>query len=172
MTGWWAQESESPTVGPELPPLCPPCPRLCMVLFSCLVISNSFMTPWTAACQAPLSMGFSSKNTGVGCHFLLQEIFPTQGLNPGLPHCRPTKQQRHSPPPAPPCTALLSLSPPLPRKCGEELQPHEARGGSREELPLPAPGGRSNPTSTLRTTFPPGCSSFSWDVDALSSLNF
>ena len=28
------------------------------------------------------------KNTGVGCHFLLQQIFPTQGLNPGLPHCR------------------------------------------------------------------------------------
>ena len=28
--------------------------------------------------------------TGVGCHFLLQEIFPTQGLNPGLPHCRQT----------------------------------------------------------------------------------
>ena len=28
------------------------------------------------------------KNTGVGCHALLQRIFPTQGLNPGLPHCR------------------------------------------------------------------------------------
>ena len=28
------------------------------------------------------------KNTGVGCHCLLQEIFLTQGLNPGLPHCR------------------------------------------------------------------------------------
>ena len=28
------------------------------------------------------------KNTGVGCHDLLQGIFPTQGLNPGLPHCR------------------------------------------------------------------------------------
>ena len=28
------------------------------------------------------------KNTGVGCHFLLQGIFPIQGLNPGLPHCR------------------------------------------------------------------------------------
>ena len=27
------------------------------------------------------------KNTGVGCHDLLQEIFPTQGLNPGLLHC-------------------------------------------------------------------------------------
>ena len=28
------------------------------------------------------------KNTGVGCHALLRGIFPTQGLNPGLPHCR------------------------------------------------------------------------------------
>ena len=28
------------------------------------------------------------KNTGVGCHFLLQGIFLTQGSNPGLPHCR------------------------------------------------------------------------------------
>ena len=30
---------------------------------------------------------FPGKNTGVGRHFLLQEIFPTQGLNLGLPHC-------------------------------------------------------------------------------------
>ena len=28
------------------------------------------------------------QNTGVGSLFLLQEIFPTQGLNPGLLHCR------------------------------------------------------------------------------------
>ena len=28
------------------------------------------------------------KNTGVGCHALLQGIFPIQGSNPGLPHCR------------------------------------------------------------------------------------
>ena len=28
------------------------------------------------------------KNTGVGCQVLLQGIFPSQGLNPGLPHCR------------------------------------------------------------------------------------
>ena len=27
------------------------------------------------------------KNTGVGCHALLQGIFPTKGLSPGLPHC-------------------------------------------------------------------------------------
>ena len=46
-----------------------------------------FSTPWTEACQASLSIGFSrqeywsekKKNTGVGCHFLLQGIFQTQG---------------------------------------------------------------------------------------------
>ena len=31
---------------------------------------------------------FPGKNTEVSCHFLLQGIFPTQGPNPGLPHCR------------------------------------------------------------------------------------
>ena len=31
---------------------------------------------------------FSGKSTGVGYHFLLQVIFPTQGLNPDLMHCR------------------------------------------------------------------------------------
>ena len=36
---------------------------------------------WTVACQFPLSMGFSGKSTGVGCHALLQGIFPTQGSN-------------------------------------------------------------------------------------------
>ena len=40
-----------------------------------------FATPGTVAHQAPLSMGFLDKNTGVGCHFLLQGIFPTQGSN-------------------------------------------------------------------------------------------
>ena len=39
-----------------------------------------FVTPWTVAHQAPLSLGFSGKNTRVGCHFFLQGIFPTQGL--------------------------------------------------------------------------------------------
>ena len=31
---------------------------------------------------------FPGKNTGVGCHFLLQGIFLTQGSNLGLLHCR------------------------------------------------------------------------------------
>ena len=37
--------------------------------FSCVRLCE---TPQTAAHQAPLSLGFSRQNTGVGCHFLLQ----------------------------------------------------------------------------------------------------
>ena len=33
-----------------------------------------FVTPWTAAYQAPLSMDFPGKSTGVGCHSLLRCI--------------------------------------------------------------------------------------------------
>ena len=50
-----------------------------------------FVTPWTVAHQAPLPMELSrqeywnspGKNTRVGCHSLLQGIFPTQGSNLG-----------------------------------------------------------------------------------------
>ena len=45
-------------------------------------MSYSFATPWTVACQALLSTGFPSKNTGVGCHFPLLGVFQTQGWNP------------------------------------------------------------------------------------------
>ena len=51
---------------------------------SCLTLSN----PMHGNPALP-SMEFSSK-TGVGCHFLLQGLFLTQGLNAGLPHCRQT----------------------------------------------------------------------------------
>ena len=45
-----------------------------------------FATPWTGAHQTPLSMRFLRQNTGVGCHFLLQGIFLTQGSNLSLLH--------------------------------------------------------------------------------------
>ena len=38
---------------------------------------------------------FLGKSTGVGCYFLLQGIFPTQGLNPGLSHCRQMLWERN-----------------------------------------------------------------------------
>ena len=45
-----------------------------------------FVTLLTRARQAPLSLEFSRQNTGVGCPGLLQETFPTEGLNPHLLH--------------------------------------------------------------------------------------
>ena len=54
-----------------------------------------FVTLWTAACQAPVSMEFSRQEywSGVlatwqleGCHTILQGIFPTQESNPCLLH--------------------------------------------------------------------------------------
>ena len=38
---------------------------------------SRFLCPWDSP----------GKNTGVGFHFLLQGIFPTQESNPGLLHC-------------------------------------------------------------------------------------
>ena len=50
---------------------------------TCSIMFNSLQTrglysPWNSQGQ----------NTGVGSHSLLQKIFPSQGSNPGLPHCR------------------------------------------------------------------------------------
>ena len=56
----------------------------------CLIMSHYFATPWTAAHQAS-PWNFSDKNTWVGFYFLLQGVFPTQGLNPcilQLLYCR------------------------------------------------------------------------------------
>ena len=47
-----------------------------------------FAAPWTIQ-----SMEFSRQNTGVDSLSLLQGIFSSQGLNPGLPHCRWTLYQ-------------------------------------------------------------------------------
>ena len=64
-------------------------------LLSCrAVLSQSlshvrlFATPWTAAHQAPLSMGFSRQEYCSGLPFPPLGIFSTQGSNPGLLHCR------------------------------------------------------------------------------------
>ena len=70
--------------GPSL--LCV-CVCACEVTKPCLTLWD----PWTVAHQAPLSMDSSGKNTGVGCHALLQEIFPIQRSNLHLLrllHCR------------------------------------------------------------------------------------
>ena len=48
-----------------------------------------FATPWTIAPRLPLPMRFSRQEywRGLGCHFILQGSFLTQGLNQSLLHC-------------------------------------------------------------------------------------
>ena len=48
------------------------------------------MTAWTVALQLLCPCSYPGRNTGICCHFLLQGMFPTQGLNPGLLHCKQT----------------------------------------------------------------------------------
>ena len=45
-----------------------------------------FANPWTKPARLPCPWKFPGKITGVGCHVLLQGIFPAQGSNPGLLH--------------------------------------------------------------------------------------
>ena len=61
---------------------------LCEYVSQSLSHIRLYVTLWTIALQAPLSVEISCKNTGVGSQSILQEIFPTQGSNSGLLHCR------------------------------------------------------------------------------------
>ena len=58
---------------------------LCLVAQSCLALCDP------VDCSPPgssLHRDFPGNNTGVGGHALLRRIFPAQGSNSGLPHCR------------------------------------------------------------------------------------
>ena len=67
-----------------------PCVALTpQALLSMFGWSVMFMWPlWTVAHQALSPWDFLGKNTRMGCHFFLQGIFLTQGLNPCLLHYR------------------------------------------------------------------------------------
>ena len=57
------------------------CVCVCVCTQSCPTLCNLM------DCSPPGSSVhgiFQARNTGVGCYFLLQGIFPTQGLNPSL----------------------------------------------------------------------------------------
>ena len=77
----------------------------------------------------------------MGCHFLLQGIFPTQGSNPDLLHCRqPLYRLSHQGSPNP--KASLTRPPPSklkPFRASLELSPHRA-------VSRPFPGSLHSPT--------------------------
>ena len=54
----------------------------------CIVVSDSLRPQGLRPTRVLCSWNSPGKNTGVGCHFLLQGIFPTQRSNPGLPYYR------------------------------------------------------------------------------------
>ncbi|XDC85817.1 hypothetical protein R6Z07F_016990 [Ovis aries] len=58
---------------------------MCLVAQSCPTVCNPMN------CSPPgssLHEDSPGKNTEVGCYALLQGTFPTQGSNPGVPHCK------------------------------------------------------------------------------------
>ena len=52
----------------------------------CSVISDSLQSYGLKSARLLSPWDSPGKNTGVGCHAFLQQIFPTQELNPGLLH--------------------------------------------------------------------------------------
>ena len=69
-------------------PACLTCRMLCLVAQLCPTLCYPMDC---SSSHTQFSSGREDspgKNAGVGCHALLQGIFLTQGLNPGLLHCR------------------------------------------------------------------------------------
>ena len=65
----------------------------CLVAQSCPILCNPMDCSPLGSSVHEDSPG---KNTGVGCHALLQGIFPTQGMDPDLPHCRPPGKPKNT----------------------------------------------------------------------------
>ena len=117
---------------------------ICACVLSHLSHVRLFVTLWAVAHQALLSMGFSGKNAGVGCHALLQEI-PTQGSDLCLLNL--LHWQMGSLPLAPP------RKPPL--LCGYlKHSQQDFPGGSVVKNPPTNPGDRGSTPSPGRWTTP------------------
>ena len=88
-----------------------PSPRFHIYALICGLLHSHvqlFATPWTVAHQAPLSMGFPGKNTGGGCHFLLQICVNIQYLFLSFWNCYQRSHWPLSPQFGHLCSVLLS----------------------------------------------------------------
>ena len=86
----FSRQSSQPRVGPRSPalqadslPAEPQGTNVQSTKWSCSVVSDSL---WPHGLYSPWNS--PGQNTEVGSLSLFQGIFPTRGLNPGLPHCR------------------------------------------------------------------------------------
>ena len=84
--------------------------RSCPSSAPCAVLSRSVVSDSPQPHGLLCPWDSPDKNTGVGCRALLQGIFPTQGLNPGLPQCRQILYHlSHQGNPALPLTDCINL---------------------------------------------------------------
>ena len=118
------------------------------------------VTQRTVAHQAPLSIGFSMQECWVGCHFLLQGIFLTQGWNPcllHLLHCRRILYHwlSHL---GSPQILHQSVSQFSHSVMSDSLWPHESQH-ARPPCPSPTPGVHSNSCASNRWCHPASSSS-------------
>ena len=102
--------------------------KSCSVMYDSLW-PHGLYSPWNSPGQ----------NTGVGSLSLLQGIFPTQGSNPGLPHCRQSLYQLSHKGSSYYSSVQFSRS-----VVSDSLQPHESQH-ARPPCPLPTPGVHPNP---------------------------
>ena len=61
------------------------CVFVCVCVHTCSVVSNSFTSPWTIACQPPLSMEFSRQEYWNVLLFLPLDYFPKPGIETSSP---------------------------------------------------------------------------------------
>ena len=121
----------------------------------CLVSATfDFAIPWTVACQAPLSMGFSRQEYWRGLPGPSAGDLPHLGLNPGLLHCRQILYHlSHQGSPK-----QYIRSDQISRSVvSDSLQPHESQH-ARPPCPSPTPGVHSD-----------SCPSSQWWHPAISS---
>ena len=117
--------------------------------WSCSVMYDSLQPHGLKSLIGQSPWNFPGKSTRVGCHFLLQGIFLTQGLNPGLPHCKQMlyhlSHQRWE------CKLVQPFSS-VTQSC-LTLQPHGLQH-ARPPCPSPAPGAYSNSCPLSRWCHP------------------
>ena len=88
---WWHPQGQVPRPCPaiiaegprHLDPASPQAPQFSSVQSSPPVVSSSLRTHGLQHTRLLCPRGLPGKNSGVGCYFLLQEIFPTQRSKPG-----------------------------------------------------------------------------------------
>ena len=61
------------------------CVCVCVCVYVCSVVSDSFLTLWTVACQAPLSLGFPRQEYWSGLPLSSLGDLPDPGIEPASP---------------------------------------------------------------------------------------